>query len=170
MQNGRAARKGSFVIPSVPPGSYSVEADLQGFKTWKTSHVRVHHGDRVSLAINLQVGDVVETINVVADRDMIQTTTGERGAILTPEQFDPGGGPGGGEGINLKFWTWGRPKKVTVEAFSSNVASLQQRAQGILPVRVSVPRIGHSLNFVRALILDEETSLTLRYKKRRKGR
>jgi len=165
--------KGGFAIPSVPPGSYSVQADLQGFKTYKTTHLQVHHGDRMQVRIVLTVGDVVETISVVADRDVIQTSTGERGAVLTPELWEAGGGGGGGggggwgDGINLKFWTWGRKEKVTVRDFSSNVAQLQQRAQGILPVRVSVPRTGRSLHFVRPLIVDEETIVTLRYKRKR---
>jgi len=49
-------------------------------------------------------------------------------------------------------------------AASANVISLQQRASGILPVRVEVPRAGNSYHFVRPLVLDEETKVTFTYK------
>jgi len=49
-------------------------------------------------------------------------------------------------------------------AASANVTSLQQRASGILPVRVDVPRAGNSYHFVRPLVLDEETKVTFTYK------
>jgi hypothetical protein len=47
---------------------------------------------------------------------------------------------------------------------SANVSSLQQRISGVLPVRVDVPRAGNSYNFVRPLVLDEETKVTFTYK------
>ena len=46
----------------------------------------------------------------------------------------------------------------------SNVTNLQQRISGVLPVRVDVPRAGNSSNFVRPLVLDEETKVTFTYK------
>jgi carboxypeptidase family protein len=49
-------------------------------------------------------------------------------------------------------------------AASANVTSLQQRASGILPVRIEVPRAGNSYHFVRPLVLDEETKVTFTYK------
>jgi len=49
-------------------------------------------------------------------------------------------------------------------AASSNVTNLQQRISGVLPVRIDVPRAGNSYNFVRPLVLDEETTVTFTYK------
>src|SRR5437764_15279246 len=48
-------------------------------------------------------------------------------------------------------------------AASSNVTNLQQRISGVLPVRVDVPRAGNSYNFVRPLVLDEETKVSFTY-------
>lgn len=53
-----------------------------------------------------------------------------------------------------------------VNAPSENVLSLQRRVAGVLPVRVEVPRTGSSHRFVRALVLDEESALSFRYKLR----
>jgi hypothetical protein len=49
---------------------------------------------------------------------------------------------------------------------SQNVINLQRRAAGVLPVRVDVPRAGVSHQFVKPLVLDQETVVSLRYKRR----
>ena len=56
--------------------------------------------------------------------------------------------------------------KDTAQAPSQNVVNLQQRASGVLPVRIDVPRAGTSHQFLRALVVDEETVVSLRYKRR----
>ena len=49
---------------------------------------------------------------------------------------------------------------------SQNVIDLQRRAAGVLPVRVDVPRAGVSHQFVKPLVVDQETVVSLRYKRR----
>jgi hypothetical protein len=49
---------------------------------------------------------------------------------------------------------------------SANVQSLQRRAAGVLPVRIDVPRAGTSLRFLKPLVVDEETVVEFRYRKR----
>jgi hypothetical protein len=49
---------------------------------------------------------------------------------------------------------------------SANVQNLQRRASGVLPVRMDVPRAGTSHRFVKPLVIDEETLVTFRYKRR----
>ena len=49
---------------------------------------------------------------------------------------------------------------------SANVQNLQRRASGVLPVRIEVPRAGTSHRFVKPLVIDEETVVTFRYKRR----
>src|SRR5262245_57274436 len=49
---------------------------------------------------------------------------------------------------------------------SVNVQNLQRRASGVLPVRMDVPRAGTSHSFVKPLVIDEETVVTFRYKRR----
>jgi hypothetical protein len=59
-----------------------------------------------------------------------------------------------------------QPKKVENEEPSVNVQNLQRRASGVLPVRMEVPRAGTSHRFVKPLVIDEETRVTFRYKRR----
>ena len=43
--------------------------------------------------------------------------------------------------------------------------NLQQRAAGVLPIRVDVPRAGVSHEFIKPLVVGAEATVTLRYKR-----
>jgi hypothetical protein len=47
---------------------------------------------------------------------------------------------------------------------SMNVKDFQRRVVGVLPIAVNVPHTGNSYRFVRPLVVDEETTLSFRYK------
>jgi len=49
---------------------------------------------------------------------------------------------------------------------SQNVINLQRRAAGVLPVHIDVPRAGTSHQFVKPLVVDQETVVRFRYKRR----
>jgi hypothetical protein len=49
---------------------------------------------------------------------------------------------------------------------SQNVVDLQRKATGVLPVRIDVPRAGTSHRFIKPLVVDQETVVRLRYKRR----
>jgi hypothetical protein len=52
------------------------------------------------------------------------------------------------------------------EQVSQNVVNLQRRAAGVLPIPVDVPRAGVSHRFLRPLVVDDATTVTLRYARR----
>ena len=59
------------------------------------------------------------------------------------------------------------PPPATAPALpSQNVINLQRRTAGVLPIRVDVPRAGTSHQFVKPLVVDQETVVKLRYKRR----
>ena len=43
--------------------------------------------------------------------------------------------------------------------------NLQQRAAGVLPIRVDVPRAGMSHEFIKPLVVGDETTVRLRYRR-----
>jgi hypothetical protein len=57
-------------------------------------------------------------------------------------------------------------QKVVAAPPSQNVVDLQRKATGVLPVRIDVPRAGTSHQFIRPLVVDQETVVRLRYKRR----
>jgi hypothetical protein len=52
------------------------------------------------------------------------------------------------------------------QAPSQNVVNMQRKVAGVLPVRIDVARAGSSYRFVRPLVLEEQTTVSLRYKRR----
>jgi hypothetical protein len=68
---------GAFLFPQVQPGRYTVTMTLTGFKTATFTQVEVNVGAERSLTARLEVGQLAETINVIAGVSLVQTTTPE---------------------------------------------------------------------------------------------
>lgn len=56
--------EGSFSVPLLPPGTYTVRVERDGFATTEANNVVLNVNDVVSLAIQMKVGQVGETITV----------------------------------------------------------------------------------------------------------
>ncbi len=65
---------GSFTVPSLGVGSYTVSVQLQGFKTFVAKDVRVSAGGPTSIRATLEVGGLEQTVTVEAAAAMVQTT------------------------------------------------------------------------------------------------
>ena len=64
---------GSFTVPSIDPGSYTVTVTLMGFKTAVLNDVRVNAGTPASVKVALEVGGLEETVVVQGGSEIIQT-------------------------------------------------------------------------------------------------
>ena len=129
---------GRWVVSNLSSGNVEVSISSQGFK--RVVQKFFYDGSRPApFATTLSLAAAMETVEV--------TTSGANLSSLQRSERD------------LK-------KQIAQQqlAASANVISLQQRASGILPVRVEVPRAGNSYHFVRPLVLDEETKVTFSYK------
>jgi hypothetical protein len=49
---------------------------------------------------------------------------------------------------------------------SENIVSLQRRAEGVLPIRIDVPRAGTSHQFVKPLVVGQAAVVTMKYRRR----
>ena len=98
--------------------------------------------------IKLQIGATAETIEVTAGALTVNT---EDSAL-------------NGRNYTQLQQLEATAKKQEQNAASANVMNLQRRVAGVLPVAVEVPRTGTSFQFVRPLVLDEETKVTFSYK------
>ncbi|HVD93511.1 MAG TPA: carboxypeptidase-like regulatory domain-containing protein [Vicinamibacterales bacterium] len=132
---------GAYVANNVPSGPVTVTGQLPGFKTERRRVQFDQRGQQVDMM--LAVAETSDTVEVRA----ASPTTDTRQANIRPDQ------------PALK-------SRVENEAPSVNVQSLQRRASGVLPVRMEVPRAGTSHRFIKPLVIDEETLVTFRYKRR----
>jgi hypothetical protein len=65
--------QGSFTVPAIDPGTYTVTVTLMGFKTAVLNSVQVLAATPASVRVTLQVGGLEETIVVSGGSEIIQT-------------------------------------------------------------------------------------------------
>jgi len=82
VQTALTTEVGSYVFPTLPPGTYSVTFDLQGFKKFVRDNVTVNVTETVNVDANLVVGDVTSEITVSEQASLVQTTTSSLGRVV----------------------------------------------------------------------------------------
>ena len=78
---------GDFTIPYLTPGSYRVTVELQGFKKNVRDGVEVRIGDRLSLDLALEVGQLEETVTVAADTPLLESRSGSAGQVIDEKRI-----------------------------------------------------------------------------------
>ena len=73
---------GRYQVPYLVPGSYSVKAELQGFKTVQQSDVLLRLSQTADVPMTMQVGGVTETVDVQGSTPVVDTTSTTIGASL----------------------------------------------------------------------------------------
>src|SRR5579859_5703512 len=53
---------GTFVLPELAPGDYTISASVPGFKSFEQKGLRLSVGQATDLHIQLQIGDVSEVV------------------------------------------------------------------------------------------------------------
>jgi hypothetical protein len=79
---------GEFHVVAVQPGTYNLRVEHAGFKAYERRNVVVSANEHVALGdIMMQIGDVAETVSVVAEAAQVQTDSSEHSAALTTTQL-----------------------------------------------------------------------------------
>lgn len=148
---------GVYVISNLPPGPLSVTSQLSGFKTAQRSLVYDQRPRQIDF--QLALGAQQETVTVQAEAPLVDMRSSEISQSYSPV-----------DGLNNNNRTRDEVSRRSLEQRaqepSLNVQSLQRRAAGVLPVRIDVPRAGTSHRFLKPLVVDEETVVRFRYKRR----
>ena len=74
--------EGRYEAPLLVPGTYTVRAELQGFKAIEQQNVVVRLGQSIELPITMQVGGLSETVQVTASSPIVDTRSTTVGAVL----------------------------------------------------------------------------------------
>ncbi len=78
--------EGTFNIPQLEAGTYTITVTATGFKTFTANDVKVDVGRDYSLNPTLEVGDINETITVTAGADILNSTNAEISNTVDPRQ------------------------------------------------------------------------------------
>lgn len=79
--------EGSYTVPLLLPGTYTVSVTGSGFKTSTTENVVVRVDDRLTLDFQLQVGTSAE-VNIVANSDVIEQGSVTTGTLVSQRQIE----------------------------------------------------------------------------------
>ena len=63
--------QGEYNFAAVPPGTYTVKASITGFRTFENRNVRVGAQQFITMDIQLEVGQLQETITVTGQAPLI---------------------------------------------------------------------------------------------------
>jgi hypothetical protein len=79
--------EGRYLVPYLNPGTYSVVAELSGFKKYMASDARVGVGDSVRVDMTLEAGGVTETVQVFASSALMSARSSISGTIVDSQQI-----------------------------------------------------------------------------------
>ncbi len=77
---------GSYTLAQLPVGSYTVQVEQNGFKTFVATLAEVHVSSITSVDAKLEVGAVTEKVTVQADAIEVQTNSAVVGEIVSGTQ------------------------------------------------------------------------------------
>jgi hypothetical protein len=73
---------GTYTAPFLVPGTYAVEAHVQGFKKWVREGIILQVNQRARVDVTLEVGGIEETTTVVASSPLLNTDSSEVGTVI----------------------------------------------------------------------------------------
>ena len=79
-------QQGAYVLVSLPVGTYTVSAELQGFQKAVRNGATLVADGRLTADFAMQVGGLTETIQVTSLRESVNTTSGEIARVVDREQ------------------------------------------------------------------------------------
>ncbi len=78
---------GHYEVRYLVPGEYTVEAKAQGFHSARETGIVIQIGQQARIDFAMQVGDVVETVEVSSASPLLQTENSTLGEVVTPERI-----------------------------------------------------------------------------------
>ena len=82
------AANGSYLINGLKPGRYTIRYELDGFKTREETGISLLVGQTTRVAVDLEVGEITETITVTGSAPLIEFDSKEVGGTITNEEFE----------------------------------------------------------------------------------
>lgn len=77
-----AGEEGSYTIPFVKPGNYTLRAEGTGFKAAVRENIILNVNDKKAIDFPLEVGNVQESVTVSDTPPLLETATATRGGVI----------------------------------------------------------------------------------------
>jgi hypothetical protein len=78
---------GTYLVTSIPPGTYELTATLQGFNKFVWPGLKLELGKTSTIDVTLAVGNISEEVTVTAESPIVDTTSKEVGGNITAREL-----------------------------------------------------------------------------------
>ena len=78
---------GDFVLPNLPPGSYTMTVAKSGFSKTMSSGNKLVIDQKLRLDLQLSIGDLAETVSVTAEAPLLQTQSTETSQVVETKRI-----------------------------------------------------------------------------------
>lgn len=78
---------GAFLLSAMVPGTYTVSAELAGFKKFQTQNVRLEVGRSTLLEVRLELGTIEESVTVTGEAPLVDTSSKAIGGNVSAKEF-----------------------------------------------------------------------------------
>jgi hypothetical protein len=85
-QTVQATADGTFSIQQLEFGTYTVTITAPGFKTFSSTNLKIDAGRDYTLNATLEVGNISETVEVIAGADVVNSSNGELSTSVSARQ------------------------------------------------------------------------------------
>ena len=82
-----AGDDGTFSVSQLEPGVYTIKITAPGHKTFTANEVKIDVGRDYTLNATLEVGEISESVEVVAGADVLNASNGELSNTVSPRQI-----------------------------------------------------------------------------------
>ncbi len=79
---------GHYLFQFLPPGNYTLHSKASGFKTVVREGLRASLGENIRLDVELEVGQLTETVNVVGEVALVSAESSALGGVVRKEIID----------------------------------------------------------------------------------
>jgi outer membrane receptor protein involved in Fe transport len=73
---------GLYEFPSLPAGTYIISGELPGFQVSTSGEIVLHSGERPRINLDMRVGEITETVEVVSSAPLIETSQTDLGVVV----------------------------------------------------------------------------------------
>ena len=84
----RSSATGQYALPFMEPGAYQLEAQVSGFKKYILERLELRANEPVAVDIELQLGQLSESVTVEALAPLLSTTTASSGQVIGTAMID----------------------------------------------------------------------------------
>ncbi len=84
---GETNDNGVYTVPSLKPGPYSITVEKAGFKKIVRSGITLQVNQTARADIALQIGEVTQTVEIVAAATLLETETSARGSVIDQKKI-----------------------------------------------------------------------------------